>query len=328
MSVCISIIVPCYNVQDYLAQCLDSFAADAARLGDEIILVDDGSTDETPAICDRYAEKYAPIQVIHRENGGLSAARNSGMDAAQGRYLEFVDSDDWLEPGALDALHAALQEEPDVLLINVNRYRSGEKVSHSNYSTQMLAQGWDAFLDGYIRRYAVNGQAQCLVIRRERVQQQELRFHEGILHEDMEWTPLALCACRSGMVLEQPVYGYRLAREGSIMAGWDEAALEKRQNSCLEAARVLAGQSTQGETPVRCRCLARSAGLVLSQALDYAAQREGDALHLLAGEIRQDILLHMAAKQMPRRITLYTKLMGLEKGTRMYRSRLAAQQRT
>lgn len=323
MSAYITMIVPCYNVQDYLEQCLDSFVADAARLEDEVILVDDGSTDNTPLLCDRYARAYGHIRVIHQKNGGLSAARNTGIEAATGDYLEFVDSDDWMEPGALDALHQALAQKPDVLLINVNRYRQGDLVSSSNYHAGMLAQGWDAFLDGYIRKYAVNGQAQCLVIRRDLVQQQELRFHEGILHEDMEWTPLALCACRSGAVLEQPVYGYRLAREGSIMAGLDETALERRQCSCVEAARVLAGESTQAQTPERKRCLMRSAGLVLSQALHYAAQREGTALHDLSGEIRQDILLSMAVKKMPRRMALCTGLLGVEKGTKLYRSHLA-----
>ena len=315
----ISIVVPCYQVQDYLAQCLDSFVADAAALGDQVILVDDGSQDKTPAICDHYGREFACVQVIHQPNGGLSAARNAGMDAATGDYLQFIDSDDWLEPGALQALHSALQGDPDLLLINVNRYEQGQRVSRSNYSKELLAQGWDAFLDGYIRRLQVNGQAQCLVIRRELVCRQELRFHEGILHEDMEWTPLALCACRDAAVLEEPIYGYRLSRQGSIMAGLDASALARRQDSCLEAARVLMGASTQEEGP-RCRCLERSGGLVFSQALHYAARQQGDALHRLAGLTKQDILLRAASRRMPRRMDLCVRLMGLERGTRFFRN--------
>lgn len=325
MSPCISIIVPCYNVQNYLEQCLDSFVENAARLGDEVILVDDGSTDDTARICDQYAQMHKHICVIHQQNGGLSAARNTGIDAASGQYLEFIDSDDWLEPGALDVLHDALAQKPDVLLINVNRYEHKRLISSSHYTKQMLEQGWDAFLDGYIRRYAVNGQAQCLVIRRACVQENELRFHEGILHEDMEWTPLALCACSSAAVLEQPVYGYRLSRAGSITAGLDENALNRRQCSCVQAARVLAGESTQMQSPQRKQCLMRSAGLVLSQALNYAAQRGNKALHELAKEIRKDVLLHMAIKKMPRRMALCTGLLGIEKGTKIYRAKLAKQ---
>ena len=324
MAPMLSIIVPAYNVQEYLRPCLDSFVQSAAALGDEIMLVDDGATDGTPVICDEYAAQYPCVQVVHQANGGLSAARNAGMDKAQGTYLQFVDSDDWLEPGALETIHENLAQQPDLLLINVNRYLNGKQVSRSNYSKQMLAGGFEAYLDGYIRTYAVNGQAQCLIIRREVVQQAELRFHEGILHEDMEWTPLALCAAHSAEILEEPVYAYRLAREGSITAGLNEAALAKRQHSCMEAARVLAGASTQEEAP-RKACLERSAGLVFSQALQYAAGQSDEVLKQLAKDTKQDVLLHMASKKMPRKISMCTGLLGLAKGTKVYLERWGKQ---
>ncbi len=310
----VSVIVPCYNVQDYLAQCLDSFVRDAARLGDQVILVDDGSTDQTPALCDRYGAEWPCVQVIHQENGGLSAARNTGMEAAAGEYLQFVDSDDWLEPDALEQIHRALESDPDVLLVNVYRYREGQRTRAAGWSSGMLQNGWESLLAGYAHGYEVNGQAQGLVLRRSVVEQAELTFHEGILHEDMEWTPLALCACQNGRVLEEPVYAYRLARQGSIMAGLDEKALSRRQQSCVEAARVLAGAASQQQGGRRA-CLAHGAGLVFSQALGYAARQSEQALHQLAQETRQDVLLRAASRQMPRRWMLYTRLRGLEKGT-------------
>ena len=90
----ISIIVPVYNVEKYLEQCLDSIIGQTYK-NLEIILVDDGSTDSSGAICDRYAEQDKRIRVIHRENGGVCAARNTALEAVTGDYIGFVDPDDW-----------------------------------------------------------------------------------------------------------------------------------------------------------------------------------------------------------------------------------------
>lgn len=93
----ISIIVPVYNVEKYLERCIESIVNQTYK-DIEIILVDDGSPDNCPVICDRYAEKDNRIKVIHKQNGGLINARKSGLEIAQGDYIGFVDSDDWIEP--------------------------------------------------------------------------------------------------------------------------------------------------------------------------------------------------------------------------------------
>ena len=101
----LSIVVPIYKVEPYLRKCVDSLLNQDLPTEDyEIILVDDGSPDCCGEICDEYASKYGNIRVIHRENGGLSAARNSGIEIAQGKYIQFVDSDDYLEPNVLKTL--------------------------------------------------------------------------------------------------------------------------------------------------------------------------------------------------------------------------------
>lgn len=101
----VSVVIPVYNVEEYLRRCVDSVLAQT--LSDlEIILVDDGSPDNSPAICDGYAQTDARIRVIHKTNGGLASARNAGMRIAQGAYLFFLDSDDWLEPDGLASLYA------------------------------------------------------------------------------------------------------------------------------------------------------------------------------------------------------------------------------
>jgi glycosyltransferase involved in cell wall biosynthesis len=106
----ISVVVPVYNCEKYLEQCVSSLLRqDYSDI--EIILIDDGATDGSGAICDRYAEQDARVRAIHKDNAGVSAARNDGIDAASGACLAFVDSDDWVEPGALGALHEALAKD-------------------------------------------------------------------------------------------------------------------------------------------------------------------------------------------------------------------------
>lgn len=117
----ISIIVPVYNTQEYLKQCLDSITAQTYQ-NLEIILADDGSTDDSPQICDDYAEKDSRIQVLHLQNGGASAARNAGLDIAKGEFIAFCDSDDWIEPFLCERLmDCALQTGAEICQIGSAR---------------------------------------------------------------------------------------------------------------------------------------------------------------------------------------------------------------
>ena len=95
----LSVIVPVYNVENYLSRCVDSILSQSG-VTLEVLLVDDGSTDASGKICDSYAARDDRVKVIHKENGGLSSARNTGLDRASGDYVTFVDSDDYLEPEA------------------------------------------------------------------------------------------------------------------------------------------------------------------------------------------------------------------------------------
>ena len=112
----VSVIIPVYNVEEYLARCVESVLNQTYQ-NLEVILVDDGAKDSSGAICDRFAEKDPRVRVIHKENGGLSSARNAGIDIATGAYLEFVDSDDWIEPDAVESLLSlALAENVELVL--------------------------------------------------------------------------------------------------------------------------------------------------------------------------------------------------------------------
>lgn len=116
----ISVIVPVYNVEEYLPRCVDSILAQTYE-NLEIILVDDGTRDASDKICDDYARRDSRIQVIHKKNGGLSSARNAGLEIARGEYIAFVDSDDWIEPDAYEHMLAVMQRQA-VKLVCAGRY--------------------------------------------------------------------------------------------------------------------------------------------------------------------------------------------------------------
>ena len=106
----ISVIIPVYKVEEYLKRCVDSVIGQTLR-DIEIILVDDGSPDNCPAICDEYAKKDDRVRVIHKKNGGLSDARNAGIDIAKGEFLGFVDSDDYIEADMYEYLYDLVKKE-------------------------------------------------------------------------------------------------------------------------------------------------------------------------------------------------------------------------
>lgn len=128
----VSVIVPIYKVEKYLERCVDALIGQTLK-DIEIILVDDGSPDGCPAICDKYAQKDDRIKVIHKKNGGVSAARNDGLAIASGEYVIFCDSDDWMEPEAFEALYAAAKEkDADVAVGDINLIR-GQQVIYNKY---------------------------------------------------------------------------------------------------------------------------------------------------------------------------------------------------
>ena len=118
----ISIVIPVYNAEKYLDACLSSILSQDMH-SYEVILVDDGSTDSSPLICNRYSATDSRFRTIHKRNGGVSSARNAGVALAQGEYVMFVDSDDALSPDALSSFSAQTQEHPDIVIGGFNIYQ-------------------------------------------------------------------------------------------------------------------------------------------------------------------------------------------------------------
>ena len=234
MGLRVSIIVPVYKVEPYLRKCVDSLLAqDLSREEYEIILVDDGSPDRCPQICDEYADKYQNISVIHRENGGLSAARNSGLVVAQGEYVQFVDSDDYLEPNVLKALVEKMDADHlDVLRFNYQNVNERGEVFEPNKISKPFVDYRDEICEGLkflTERLGYGCYAWQFVVRRELFE--GCRFKEGIFFEDSEWTPRMLCKAKRVTSVQLMVYDY-LMRQGSIARSidmeWKRKALEDK----------------------------------------------------------------------------------------------------
>ena len=128
MNPAVSIIVPVYNAETALHRCIESILHQSCA-DFELLLVDDGSKDDSGAICDEYAAKDSRIRVFHKENGGVSAARNLALDVARGKYLQFLDSDDWVVPDATLLLLRAAEEHGADLVISDFYRVVGERVS-------------------------------------------------------------------------------------------------------------------------------------------------------------------------------------------------------
>jgi len=227
----ISIIVPVYKVETFLCQCVDSILAQTYR-NIEVILVDDGSPDRCGAICDGYARRDSRVRVIHRENGGLSAARNTSMAAAQGTYLVFVDSDDWIEPDMFSSLYAAIQQSgKDIAQCNI-QMEPPPKKQRKRYESAVTLSRYDALhqllKDNRVQNYVWNKlyRRQCW---------EGIPFPEGKVYEDiyvmyrvfLQSNGLA-CVPRSLCHYRQNPMGISKSREIANMYYYLEGARERR----------------------------------------------------------------------------------------------------
>lgn len=216
----ISVIIPVYKVEAYLKECVDSVLGQNYK-DIEVLLVDDGSPDHCPEICDEYAERDSRVRVIHKENGGLSDARNAGLDMAQGEFVMFLDSDDWwIDNKVLDDIVDLINEHnADVVLFDRITYTSDGKIHYPN--TETLKKINDLTFDDAVFELSKHGKfdisAATKVVRAGIIKGNSLRFIKGIYSEDIDWTFALFQFVHSVAGLERPIYCYR-KRVGSITA--------------------------------------------------------------------------------------------------------------
>lgn len=211
-----SVIIPVYNVEKYLRDCLDSVLAQSYTDW-EAVCVDDGSTDSSLEIVKEYNAKDRRIKVIHKDNGGLSSARNAGIKAAQGEYLIFLDSDDWISEQLLEKV-ADVTKGEDLICFSGVKYFEADK---SFSAVEHLSPAEDLTGMQYFDRYSMDLKElhfDCTVsraYRRDYLIESGLLFKVGRLHEDFLFTPQACWYAKRVRVIDECLYYYRI-RPGSI----------------------------------------------------------------------------------------------------------------
>lgn len=219
----VSFILPIYNVEKYLSECVESILAQTYS-DFEMLLVDDGSPDSCPALCDEWARKDSRIKALHKPNGGLSDARNYGLGHAQGDYVVFVDSDDfWVEKDCLERLMNVVDAHPECDFIGFN--------CSYYYSDTKTYKKWVAYNESLsvptdknivICSLVASGtfpMSACLkIIKRKSLSDMGLRFIKGTIAEDIPWFIDLLEGSKKCMFVNQYIYAYRQNVAGSITA--------------------------------------------------------------------------------------------------------------
>jgi glycosyltransferase involved in cell wall biosynthesis len=209
-----SIIIPIYNTQEYLEKCIDSCLNQSFdKECYEIILINDGSTDNSQKIIDRYSQQYKNIRVSIQQNQGLSLARNNGIKIARGQYIWFVDSDDWIEQNSLDVMHRVIAEyNPDMVAFGAKNFIAGT-LSHErpiSYPGRSMYSGVDLLEMNTFKTCST-----FYLYSRDFLNRNELNFYPGIYHEDVEFVPRSIFQASSVYLLNQNLYCVN-EREGSI----------------------------------------------------------------------------------------------------------------
>ena len=211
----ISIIVPIFNAEDYISRCLDSIL-EQSFTSYEVLLVDDGSTDSSPLICDRYSATDPRFRTLHKPNGGVSSARNAGISLAKGEYIMFVDSDDALLPDALDMMLEGISGE-DLVIGGYTVFIGGvtSKVVHPKENRSYKSSDISVFFENNIRRNCEMLDAPwAKLFRRKAIG--KLRFNESLSYaEDKLFVFGFLSECKSIYTCPHTVYHYYL-RPGSL----------------------------------------------------------------------------------------------------------------
>lgn len=212
----ISVIVPIYKVEEYLDTCVKSILEQTYK-NIEIILVDDGSPDKCPQMCDEYARQDSRIKVVHKQNGGLSDARNAGIDVATGEYITLLDSDDWITPNFVEVLIRTAQKYNTPISIVDTVETDGTKKSEMRYST-----GWE-----YKNVYTAEEALKVIFLQHEfntgagaklyhKSIFDDMRFTKGILYEDMDIVYKLIEKAQKVSFSPDAQY-YYLQRTGSIV---------------------------------------------------------------------------------------------------------------
>lgn len=215
----VSVIIPVYNVEKYLEECIDSVLNQTYK-NIEIIIVDDGSTDSSGNICDRYAETNSQIQVVHQQNSGLSATRNTGEKQAKGKYIYFLDSDDYIVFDAIEKLCCiAENNNADVVFFDAENFADNADMNvKQSYlrKNKYCVQSGIATLEQLQKNMEYHSAVPLLFLNREFLINNKISFLQNVVYEDMLYTYQVFCRADKVAQCAEALY-HRRYRENSIM---------------------------------------------------------------------------------------------------------------
>lgn len=300
-----SIIIPVYKVEKYLSKCVESVLSQSFYDW-EAILVDDGSPDNCPALCDDYAKKDKRIKVVHKPNGGLSDARNAGIATANGKYILFLDSDDYLYSDTVlaEILNSLKNANfPEICYLPNEYWSSNPNSVSGKYKDETLPL--EKFLKRVIKNYYLHTAGQQFVLRLDYLKENGLRFEKGILHEDELWFAQILMQVKKVHICPCVFYFYVDNRDGSII----NSVKEKNVKDKLYIANKIVFISKSLPRKLQKLFITRAAqivsGLVQSKkALEITSNSEELKKELISSES----LLLKSVKLKHKILYLYTKL--------------------
>lgn len=225
----LSVIIPIFNARRYLKPCIDSILCQTVS-DFELVLVDDGSTDDSSILCDEYKMRDSRIKVVHQQNKGVSAARNAGIDNATGKYIVFVDSDDSVEPTFLETIQKEMSDFDILFWGNTYHYADGLTLIHSPNAT--IAADRDSCEQEILKLKANSegfeyfGYTWSKAFRRDLIEKASIRFTEGLSYREDELFTADYCRNISSLkVISNPLYHYRVLDTGLTAKPKNQEAL-------------------------------------------------------------------------------------------------------
>ncbi|RSJ96740.1 glycosyltransferase [Streptococcus cristatus] len=221
MKLLLTVVIPVYNVEKYLKRCIESVLVQGWHNYD-IVLVDDGSTDSSPQICDDYVKAYDFISVIHKENGGVSEARNTGISNAEGEYVYFLDSDDWIEPNTFSDLAEVIESDQyDIISFNQEFVKSEHDIIKSDSKRTKRLTGKEALIDMFSYGF-ITGFTTDKIYRKALFTKNTIQFPVGKYYEDLGTNYKLVLAAKKVYATNQKYYHYLIDNPDSITQSWNE----------------------------------------------------------------------------------------------------------
>lgn len=239
----VSIIIPTYNVASYIIECLESVASQTYRGSLECIVVDDCGTDDSIALADNFIQHYSgkiDFRILHRQkNGGLSAARNTGLNEAKGEFVYFLDSDDYITPNCIESLVEVAKYFPKVEIVQGGIVNTKGTIIYDStrFKTPQLLEDRKAIYSKLVFGELPVSSWNKL-IRRDFLKENSIDFYEGVIHEDVDFLYKLAAHVTSFALCPVITYCYRIQREGSILSTTnDDRSTQSRilvYNACLD----------------------------------------------------------------------------------------------